>query len=53
MNIWNIFAPVYEFSMRSQKNIYDFLYARIEQLPTQRLSIGSGILAGERPNMNW
>lgn len=29
MNIWNIFAPVYEFSMRSQKNIYDFLYARI------------------------
>ena len=28
-NIWDIFAPVYEFAMRSQKNIYDCMYERI------------------------
>ena len=31
-NIWDVFAPVYEFSMRSQKKIYDFLYARIAEV---------------------
>ena len=49
MNIWNIFAPVYEFSMRSQKNIYDFLYARIGEVAKNKdvleLATGPGMIA--------
>ena len=49
MNIWNVFAPVYEFSMRSQKNIYDFLYARIGEVAKGKdvleLATGPGMIA--------
>ena len=49
MNIWNVFAPVYEFSMRSQKNIYDFLYARIAEVAKGKdvleLATGPGMIA--------
>ncbi len=49
MNIWNIFAPVYEFSMRSQKNIYDYLYARIGEVAKGKivleLATGPGMIA--------
>ena len=49
MNVWNIFAPVYEFSMRSQKNIYDFLYARIAEVAKSKdvleLATGPGMIA--------
>ncbi len=49
MNIWNVFAPVYEFSMRTQKNIYDFLYARIAEVAKGKdvleLATGPGMIA--------
>lgn len=49
MNIWNVFAPFYEFSMRSQKNIYDFLYARIAEVAKDKdvleLATGPGMIA--------
>ena len=32
LNVWNVFAPVYEFTMRSQKNIYDYMYKRIGEV---------------------
>ncbi|MBO7105221.1 MAG: class I SAM-dependent methyltransferase [Fibrobacter sp.] len=48
-NIWNVFAPVYEFSMRTQKNIYDFLYARIAEVAKGKdvleLATGPGMIA--------
>ena len=48
-NIWDVFAPVYEFSMRSQKNIYDFLYARIAEVAKDKdvleLATGPGMIA--------
>ena len=48
-NIWDIFAPVYELSMRSQKNIYDFLYARIAEVVKDKdvleLATGPGMIA--------
>lgn len=49
MNIWNFFAPVYEFSMRTQKNIYDYLYARIGEVAKNKdvleLATGPGMIA--------
>ncbi len=27
--IWNRFAPVYSLAMKSQKNIYDYMYSHI------------------------
>lgn len=48
-NIWNVFAPIYEFSMRTQKNIYDYLYARIAEVAKGKdvleLATGPGMIA--------
>ena len=48
-NIWDIFAPIYEFSMRSQKNIYDFMYERIGEVAKGKdvleLATGPGMIA--------
>ena len=48
-NIWNIFAPVYEFAMRSQKSIYDYLYRRIGEVAKGKdvleLATGPGMIA--------
>ncbi len=48
-NIWDIFAPVYEFTMRSQKNIYDYMYERIGEVVRGKdvleLATGSGMIA--------
>ncbi len=49
INIWNIFAPVYEFAMRSQKNIYDYMYGRIGEVARGKdvleLATGPGMIA--------
>ncbi len=49
MNIWNLFAPVYESAMKSQKNIYDFLYKEITDLAKDKdvleLATGPGMIA--------
>ena len=49
MNIWNIFAPVYELTMRSQKSIYDYLYRRIGEVAKGKdvleLATGPGMIA--------
>ena len=48
-NIWDIFAPVYEFAMRSQKDIYDFMYGRIGEVARGKdvleLATGPGMIA--------
>ena len=48
-NIWDIFAPVYEFTMRSQKNIYDYMYERIGEVVRGKdvleLATGPGMMA--------
>lgn len=48
-NIWNFFAPVYEFSMRVQKNIYSYLYERIGEVVKGKvvleLATGPGMIA--------
>ena len=48
-NIWDIFAPVYEFAMRSQKNIYDYMYERIGEVAKGKdvleLATGPGMIA--------
>ena len=48
-NIWDIFAPVYEFAMRSQKNIYDCMYERIGVVAKGKdvleLATGPGMIA--------
>lgn len=48
-NIWNIFAPVYELAMRSQKNIYDYMYVRIGEVAKGKdvleLATGPGMIA--------
>ena len=48
-NIWDIFAPVYEFTMRSQKNIYDYMYERIGEVARGKdvleLATGLGMIA--------
>ena len=28
-SVWDIFAPIYERAMKSQKHIYDFMYEEI------------------------
>lgn len=49
MNVWNIFAPVYELTMRSQKSIYDYLYRRIGEVAKGKdvleLATGPGMIA--------
>ena len=48
-NIWDVFAPVYEFAMRSQKDIYDFMYGRIGEVAKGKdvleLATGPGMIA--------
>ena len=48
-NIWDVFAPVYEFAMRSQKSIYDYLYRRIGEVAKGKdvleLATGPGMIA--------
>lgn len=48
-NIWNVFAPVYEFSMRVQKDIYSYLYERIGEVAKGKvvleLATGPGMIA--------
>ena len=48
-NIWDIFAPVYELTMRSQKSIYDYLYKRIGEVAKGKdvleLATGPGMIA--------
>lgn len=48
-NIWNFFAPVYEFSMRVQKDIYSYLYERIGEVAKGKvvleLATGPGMIA--------
>ena len=48
-NIWDVFAPVYEFAMRSQKDIYDFMYGRIGEVARGKdvleLATGPGMIA--------
>jgi len=49
MNVWNLFAPVYQLSMKSQKNIYDYLYREIGILAKDKevleLATGPGMIA--------
>lgn len=49
INIWDIFAPVYEFAMRSQKSIYDYMYERIGEVARGKdvleLATGPGMIA--------
>ena len=49
MSIWDIFAPVYELTMRSQKSIYDYLYRRIGEVAKGKdvleLATGPGMIA--------
>lgn len=48
-NIWNFFAPVYEFSMHVQKDIYSYLYERIGEVAKGKvvleLATGPGMIA--------
>ena len=48
-NIWDVFAPFYEFSMCVQKKIYDFLYERIGEVAKDKvvleLATGPGLIA--------
>ena len=48
-NIWDVFAPFYEFSMCVQKKIYDFLYERISEVAKDKvvleLATGPGLIA--------
>ena len=30
-SIWDRFAPIYSFAMKSQKNIYDYMYSHIRE----------------------
>ena len=49
LNVWNVFAPVYEIAMRSQKNIYDCMYERIGVVAKGKdvleLATGPGMIA--------
>ena len=49
MNVWNLFAPVYERAMKSQKNIYDYLYEHISLAVSGKtvleLATGPGLIA--------
>ena len=47
--VWDIFAPIYERAMKSQKNIYDFLYRQISitcfDKTVLELATGPGMIA--------
>ncbi len=47
--IWNLYAPVYEWVMRSEKQIYDYMYAHIAQavkdLNVLEIATGPGLIA--------
>ncbi|MCR5047074.1 MAG: class I SAM-dependent methyltransferase [Treponema sp.] len=47
--VWNFFAPVYEAVMKSQKNIYDYLYENISAAASGKdvleLATGPGMIA--------
>ena len=49
LNVWNVFAPIYEFTMRSQKNIYDYMYKQIGEVAKGKdvleLATGPGMIA--------
>ena len=49
MNIWNIFAPIYERSMKSQQQIYGYIYAHAaatcEGKDVLELATGPGMIA--------
>jgi len=48
-NVWNIFAPIYESAMKSQQNIYDYMYNQISQSVVGKkvleLATGPGMIA--------
>ena len=48
-NVWNIFAPIYESTMKSQQNIYDYMYNQISQAVVGKkvleLATGPGMIA--------
>ncbi len=48
-NVWNIFAPIYERTMKSQQNIYDYMYNQISQAVVGKkvleLATGPGMIA--------
>ena len=48
-SIWDRFAPIYSFAMKSQKNIYDYMYSRIREKVTGKdvleLATGPGLIA--------
>ena len=48
-SIWDTFAPIYERAMKTQKNIYDFLYRRISiscfDKTVLELATGPGMIA--------
>ena len=47
--VWDIFAPIYEQAMKSQKNIYAYLYKEISAAATEKtvleLATGPGMIA--------
>ncbi|MCR5436398.1 MAG: hypothetical protein K6E97_04960, partial [Treponema sp.] len=47
--IWDRFAPVYSFAMKSQKNIYDYMYKHIGDAAAGKvvleLATGPGLIA--------
>ena len=47
--VWDIFAPIYERAMKSQKNIYGYLYKEISAATTEKtvleLATGPGMIA--------
>ena len=49
MNIWNIFAPVYERSMKSQQQIYEYIFSHaaqtVENKDVLELATGPGMIA--------
>ena len=49
MNIWNLYAPFYGWVMRSQKAIYEYMYAQIAQAVKDRtvleIATGPGLIA--------
>lgn len=49
-NIWNLYAPIYEHAMRSDRKVYQFMYDRIPQVIAGKevleLATGPGAAAG-------
>ncbi|MCR5764311.1 MAG: class I SAM-dependent methyltransferase [Treponema sp.] len=48
-SVWDIFAPVYELAMKSQENIYNYLYENISSVSKDKtvleLATGPGMIA--------